>query len=272
MNRGATSAGIFYLLAVPITYLYFFLLFYVADSVLAGLALSLSVLFAFVLLSYAVTTRIFGAKWSVALLGLGKRGLAESFLLASILSIFGPLIQLYVIQTSGMDALVRELLSYPGSLSEILRSLPSSLLFFLIVAVLAFGFFQALPSKFLGQYRTRWVVPTLVAMWVVLYGGANIVLGVAPSPGDIGLFGVIFLAVYLRTKNSVGPILAYVLFAEEPAWVALALLSPGTYTVSLYVKVFWTLAALGITAWLWRNRRAMGSRPAGEPPGSPAQP
>jgi hypothetical protein len=254
LNRGTVSAAIFYPLAVLTSLVYFFLLFHVTDTTLQGLALSLSALLVFTLFSYFITTFISKARWSVGLLGLKKRNLAQSFLLASIPSIFSPLAQLYIIRTSGMDTLVQDLLSYPGSLNQILRSLPASLFFFIIIAVLAFGFFQALPSNFLGQYRIRWVIPAVVVMWALLYGAANIDLGVAPSMGDIGLFGFIFLLVYLRTKNSIGPVLAYVLLAEEPAWVA-SLLNPGVYIASLYAKASWSLIAMGVMVWLWASRR-----------------
>lgn len=260
LNRGTAAAAIFYIVAVPTSYLYFFLLFDVAESILMGLALSLSILIVFTLSSYVISTRISKVSWSIGLLGVRKKGLVRSFLLASIPSIFGPLAQLYIIRTSGIGTLAHNLLSYPGSLNQILRSLPASLFFFLVVAVLAFGFFQALPSGLLDRYRTRWVIPVVVVMWAVLYGAANVDLGVAPSLGDAGLFGFIFLLVYTRTKNSVGPILAYVLLAEEPAWVALALMNPGAYIASLYAKVSWSLIATGASAYLWASGRSKTSR------------
>jgi hypothetical protein len=141
-------------------------------------------------------------------------------------------------------------------LNQILHSLPASLLFFLLVGVFAFGFFQALPASLLNRYKVRWVVPVLVVMWAVLYGSANIELGVAPSLGDVGLFGFIFLIIYIRTRNSLGPIVAYALIAEEPAWVALALISTTAYVVSLYVKVAWSLIALAIVTGMWARRRS----------------
>ena len=63
-------------------------------------------------------------------------------------------------------------------------------------------FAQALPASLLNRYKVRWVVPVLVVMWAVLYGSANIELGVAPSLGDIGLFGLIFLIICIRSCQS----------------------------------------------------------------------
>lgn len=258
-TRIIVSLVTFYLLAVLVTYLYFFLFFDVLDSALLGLVLSLSVLVVFTLFSYIIVTHISKARWSAGLLGLRKEGLMQSFLLASVVSIIGPLSQLYTIGTSGMNSLVQSLLGPPSSLNQILHSLPASLFFFLILGVLAFGFFQALPCAFLDRYRIRWVIPVIVVMWAVLYGAADIVgMGAPPNLGDIGLLGVIFLLVYMRTKNSVGPIIAYVLLAEEPAWVALALLNSGTYVISLYMKISWSLIALGMMTWSWAHGRSAG--------------
>jgi hypothetical protein len=87
-------------------------------------------------------------------------------------------------------------------------------------------------------------------MWTVLYDGVDVVrVGAPPNPGDVALLGVVFVLVYVRTKNSVGPIITYVLLAEEQTWVALALLNPSAYVVSLYMKVSWSLIALCVVVW-----------------------
>lgn len=256
MNRGAISSVIFYILAIPITYLFFFLIFDIVDSTLLSLVLGLSVIVVFALSSRAVVTFVSKAKWNLELLGFRKKGLVQSFLLASAVSIIGPLSQLLVIRTGGIGSLIRSLLSGPAPLVSILHSLPVSLSCFLIIGVLAFGFFQALPCSFLEGYRKRWVVPSVVTMWALLYGGAEIVgVGAPPNLGDVVFLGFFFLYVYLRTRNSVGPIIAYVLLAEEQAWVALALLNSDAYVISLYVKISWSLIAWCLASWRWRQER-----------------
>lgn len=250
------SSVLFYIFAVPMTYAYFFLIFKVLSTSLQGLALTLAVLLAFLLVSIAVQKYISGKSWTFGALGLKKEGFVTSILATSVISVFSPLAQLWIIQTQGMATLTSSFLGYPGSVGQILRSLPTSLLFFLGIGVLAFGFFQAFPFQLLKDHRLRWALAPVVLFWAVLYGSANFVLGEVPSLGDIGLFGVLFLVVFVRTGSSVGPILSYVLFAEEPAWVGLALLSPDVFVLSLYVKIAWSVVALSLLVWVWANKRA----------------
>jgi hypothetical protein len=99
------SAVLFYCFAALVTYLYFFLLFYVAGSAVMGLLLTISVLVLLALCSYILVTRVSKKRWSPDLLGLRRGELGQSFLLASVPSIFGPLVQLYVIKTSSIDVL-----------------------------------------------------------------------------------------------------------------------------------------------------------------------
>jgi hypothetical protein len=253
LYKGVVFAAIYYTLAILVTYPYFFVLFYISDSAIAGLAVSLLTVMVFTLTSFLMTRRISGKGWYLKSIGFRKKGLIESLLLASALSIFGPVAQLYTISTSGLNSLIQGLLGYPGSLYLILHSLPDSLLFFSMVGVLAFGFFQAFPYSLLNSVEDHLIIPLLVILWAVLYGAANIVMGTPLSLGDIGLFGVIFLLIYRHTGNSLGPILAYVLLAEEPAWVALAIMSPATYIISLYFKIMWSLVAAVAAIW-WELR------------------
>jgi hypothetical protein len=137
-------------------YLFYFLAFDVVNSAPLSLLFGFSVLVALALFSYVIVKYVSKAKWNGGLLGLRKEGLERSFLLASVVSIIGPVIQLYVIRTSGIDSLVQALLTGPASLTQILRSLPASLFCFSVLGVLAFGFFQAFPYSLLEGYRLRW--------------------------------------------------------------------------------------------------------------------
>jgi hypothetical protein len=247
LNKDVVAPALFYLFAVPTTYLYFYLIFWVLGDAFAGIALTVIVLAAFFLVAIAILRWTSGG-WSFGALGLRREGLVESFLAASVLSVVSPLLQLSIVQTQGVATLTSELLSYPGSVNQILMSLPASLLFFLCIGVLAFAFFHAFPYQFLKKRGPLLALPLVWVLWVVLYGGAHIVRGLVPAIGDVFVLGLFFLIVFAWSGNSVGPILGYVLFAEEPAWVGLALLSPDAFVFSLYVKILWSAVALALLA------------------------
>jgi hypothetical protein len=252
LNNGTVSAAAFFLVALPVYYA-FLLLLANTDSVALGLALCAATLAVLALSSYAVVRYVSRERWTLALVGLRGGSPRESFLLASAVSLPAPLLELYIIESSGLGSLTRGLLDYGGSLGQILGSLPASIAFFSVLGVVVFGLFQALPCALLGRYRLRWVFLPVLAMWVVLYGAEA-------SPGDLAVLGVGFLLVFLRTRSSVGPMLAYVLLAETPAWAALAVLSPGAFVLSLYVKLAWSLAAIGLTVWAHRDGRGAPAR------------
>jgi hypothetical protein len=253
LNKTIVAPALFYLFAVPTTYLYFDLIFWVLSDPLAGLAVTLLVLAAFVLVAIALT-RYSSGGWSLGAIGLKREGLAKSFLATSAISVVSPLLQLSIVQTQGVATLTAEFLSYPGSVNQILMSLPASLLFFLCIGVLAFGFFQAFPYQFLKKRGRLLALPLVWVLWVFLYGGAHIVRGMVPAIGDVFVFGLFFLIVFAWSGNSVGPILSYVLLAEEPAWAGLALLNPDAFVFSLYVKILWSVVALVILLGKYARR------------------
>jgi hypothetical protein len=243
LKKGLVAPALFYLFAVPTAYLYYYVIFWVLGDALEGLVVTLVVLAAFFFAGIAIARYASGG-WSLGAIGLRREGLVKSFLATSAISVVSPLLQLSIAQTQGVTAFTSELLTYPGSVNQILTSLPESLLFFLCIGLLAFGFFQAFPYQYLRERGRLLALPLVWVLWVALYGGAHIVRGLVPAIGDVFVLGLFFLIVFAWSGNSVGPILSYVLFAEEPAWVGLALLNPSAFVFSLYVKILWSFVAM----------------------------
>jgi len=254
LDKDVVAPTLFYLFAVPVTYLYFYLIFWVIRDAIGGIVLTIGIVVAFFLVADAILGYTSGG-WSFGAFGLRREGLVRSFLATSVLSVVSPLLQLSIANTQGVATLTSELLGYPRSVNQILMSLPASLLFFLCIGVLAFAFFQAFPYQFLKKRGRLLALPLVWVLWVVLYGGAHVVMGLFPATGDVFVLGLFFLIVFAWSGNSVGPILSYVLFAEEPAWVGLALLSPAAFVLSLYVKILWSAVALALLVRSYLRRR-----------------
>jgi hypothetical protein len=255
-ERRTRAVVAFYAIGTPIVYGYFFLIFNVLSSPYMIVFLTIVMLSFFFLFSFALLRPKPPLRQSLYTIGIRRKNLFESIFAVSLLSVLPVISQLQTVRVQGVGPLAQSL-GNEGGLSLLLSSsLALSIIFFILVAIISFGFLQAFPYEILSRNHRRILNVAITTIgFVFLYGAGHIVTGSPPVIGDSLIFGFAFIVIYSYTRNSIGSMVAYVAMGEEPAWTFLALHHPSLFVLSLYGRVAWVIVSIvGLIVILFLRR------------------
>jgi len=121
--------------------------------------------------------------------------------------------------------------------------------------IAAFPLLEAFPYESLKDVRKRYAIPLVVVLWAGIYNAPLMVGVINLRPDDIFFFDFLFLVAYVKSRNSIGLVLAYVL-AESPIWYIIAM-SWGVriLSIGIVVRALLSVACVGILVFqYWRSR------------------
>ena len=216
-NREIKAIVMFYVVAYVLNYVASFFL------LKSNLGIHSNRIYALLVYTAALLVLMFALTWfssnflqkSIESL-IGTEGkVIDSFLWANAFSLPIPVLWIVSIQLMSIDIVLSAAkpswVEAPISSGTILLAI----LFWTLIGILSFAFYQAVPYEILSPLLGKLAVPIIAIFWSGLYNSPFITGKL--DPVDVLFFGLLFSYAYHKSRNIIGVILAYLL-NENPMW------------------------------------------------------
>jgi len=237
------------------TYSAFYLFDYIENALSLSFGLKIAGGFALdailFLLVYALSES--GGYWSPCLVGFRRTGTLSAFVWANAFFLPDTLTLLFRLYAYG-QASILALFYFPTPSSPPLWYPLYAVSFWIAGGIAVFPLLEAFPYESLKDVRKRYAIPLVVVLWAGIYNAPLVVGVINLRPDDIFFFDFLFLVAYVKSRNSIGLVLAYVL-AESPVWYIIAV-SWGVriLSIGIVVRALLSVACVGILVFqYWRS-------------------
>jgi hypothetical protein len=205
------------------------------------------------LLVYALSKS--GRYWSPYLVGFRQTGILSAFVWANALLLPDTLTLFFRLYAYG-QASILELFYTPTPSSPPLWYPLYAFSFWIAGGILVFPLLEAFPYESLKDVHKRYAIPLIVVLWAGIYNAPLLTGVINLRPDDIFFFDFLFFIAYIKSRNSIGLVLAYVL-AESPVWYIVAVSwSVTILSISIVVRGLFSIACVGILVFQhWRSRQ-----------------
>lgn len=204
------------------------------------------------LLVYALSKS--GRYWSPRLVGFRRAGILGAFVWANAFLLPITLTLLFRLYAYGQASILKLLYTSIPSSPPLWYPL-YAIGFWIAGGIAVFPLLEAFPYESLKDVRKRYAIPLIVVLWAGIFNAPLLAGVINLRPSDIFFFDFLFLIAYIKSRNSIGLVLAYVL-SEDPVWYIIAV-SWGVRVLSMgiVIRALLSIACVGILVFqYWRSR------------------
>jgi len=251
MKERYRNLAIFYIVAYLTTYPFGYTQIVLSLSFaweIAGTFALAAILF---LLVYTLSKS--GGYWSPYLVGFRRTGVLSAFVWANAFILPDALTLLFRLYAYGQASILK-LFYFPTPNSPPLWYPLYAVSFWIVGGIIVFPLLEAFPYESLKDIPKRCAIPIIVVLWAGLYN-LPLLAGITNiRPDDIFFFDFLFLIAYIKSRNSIGLVLAYVL-NESPVWYIVAVSWGVTIlSISIVFRALFSIACVGILIFhYWRT-------------------